>query len=159
MIDPKKKRVVRGYGLLHPRMSTELWSANATDFALIFAGAGGSDPYGGLCGELYMDAFDNGGFAGKGILHIDALLQCAGDRLPEGRILSHDALEGAYLHGGYMGDVEFCDSFPTRPLAYYKRQHRWIRGDWQNAPWICKRELPWTASGCLTPSGGVFSRP
>ena len=141
VIDPKKKRVVKGYGLLHPRMSTELWSANATDFALIFAGAGGSDPYGGLCGELYMDAFDNGGFAGKGILHIDALLQCAGDRLPEGRILSHDALEGAYLHGGYMGDVEFCDSFPTRPLAYYKRQHRWIRGDWQNAPWICKREL------------------
>ena len=69
------------------------------------------------------------------------LLQCAGDRLPEGRILSHDALEGAYLHGGYMGDVEFCDSFPTRPLAYYKRQHRWIRGDWQNGPWICKREL------------------
>lgn len=141
VIDGKKKRVVRGYGLLHPRMSTELWSANATDFALIFAGAGGSDPYGGLCGELYMDAFDNGSFAGKGLIHIDALLQCAGDRLPEGKILSHDALEGAYLHGGYMGDVEFCDSFPTRPLAYYKRQHRWIRGDWQNAPWICKREL------------------
>lgn len=141
VIDPKKKRVVRGYGLLHPRMSTELWSANATDFSLIFAGAGGSDPYGGLCGELYMDAFDNGGFAGKGLIHIDALLQCAGDRLPEGRILSHDALEGAYLHGGYMGDVEFSDSFPTRPLAYYRRQHRWIRGDWQNAPWIFRREL------------------
>ena len=141
VIDPGKKRVVRGYGLLHPRMAVELQSANATDFALIFAGAGGSDPYGGLCGELYMDAFDNGGFAGKGLIDIDALLQCAGDRLPEGRILSHDALEGAYLHGGYMGDVEFCDGFPTRPLAYYKRQYRWIRGDWQNASWIFRREL------------------
>ena len=141
VVDPRRHVVKEGYGLIHPRMSTGLQSANATDFALIFAGAGGSDPYGALCGELYMDAFDNGGFAGKGIIDAAALLECTGSRFPQGCILSHDALEGAYLHGGYMGDVEFSDNFPTRPLAYYKRLHRWIRGDWQNAPWIFKREL------------------
>lgn len=141
VIDPKRHVVTRGYGLIHPRMATGLESANATDFALIFAGAGGSDPYGVLCGELYMDAFDNGGFAGKGVIDAAALLECTGSRFPSGRILSHDALEGAYLHGAYMGDVEFSDNFPTKPLAYYKRLHRWIRGDWQNAPWIFKREL------------------
>lgn len=141
VIDPKLKRVVSGYGLLHPRIATDLESSVATDHALIFAGPGGSDPYGALGSELYMDAFGNGGFAGKGIIDIDAFLTCAGDRLPQGRILSHDALEGAYLHGGYMGDVEFCDSFPEKPLAYYKRLDRWTRGDWQNAAWIFRREL------------------
>ena len=61
------------------------------------------------------------------------------DALPEQRILSHDALEGAYLHGGFLGDVELTDTFPAAPLAWGARAHRWIRGDWQNAPWIFSR--------------------
>ena len=130
-----------GHAVIHPRIETELESAGATDFALIFAGAGGSDPYGGLSTELYMDAFGSGGFAGKGILDARMLLKC-GEKLPEKRILSHDALEGAYLRGAYMSDAAFSDAFPAKPLAYFKRMHRWVRGDWQNAPWIFKRELP-----------------
>ena len=89
-----------------------------------------------------MDAFGSGGFAGKGLLDARLLLRCSG-RLPEGRILSHDALEGALLRGGYMSDAAFSDAFPDTPLAYFKRQHRWIRGDWQNAPWIfCRAFAP-----------------
>ena len=135
--------VVRaGHGLIHPRIETELASASATDFALIFAGPGGSDPYGGLSHELYMDVFSSGGFAGKGLLDAALLLRCS-EGLPEGRILSHDALEGALLRGAYMGDAAFSDAFPAAPLAYFKRQHRWIRGDWQNARWIfCRRFAP-----------------
>ena len=133
-------RLTGGHAIIHPRIETELESAGATDFALIFAGPGGSDPYGGLSTELYMDAFENGGFAGKGILDAELLLRCS-EKLPGGRILSHDALEGAYLRGAYMSDAAFSDAFPAKPLAYYKRLHRWIRGDWQNAPWIFKREL------------------
>ncbi len=135
-VDPQRHIVTEGHALIHPRMSTELQSATYTDFALIFAGAGGSDPYGALCGELYMDAFKSGGFAGKGILDAKVLLQCSEAHFPAGCILSHDALEGAYLHGAFMGDTEFSDSFPSKPLSYYKRLHRWVRGDWQNAPWI-----------------------
>ena len=131
---------VSGHAVIHPRIETELESAGATDFALIFAGPGGSDPYGGLSTELYMDAFGSGGFAGKGILAADMLLKC-GEKLPRGRVLSHDALEGAYLRGAYMSDAAFVDAFPARPLQYFKRLHRWVRGDWQNAPWIFKREL------------------
>ena len=141
VIDPRQGRVISGHAILHPRIETELQSANATDFVLIFAGVGGSDPYGGLCGELYMDAFQNGSFSGKGLIDARALLRCTAHRLPEGRVLSHDALEGAYLRGGYMGDAAFSDRFPTKPLAYYKRLHRWTRGDWQNAPWIFHGEL------------------
>ena len=141
-VDERRGVVTRGHAVLHPRMETELASANATDFALIFAGPGGSDPYGALCGELYMDAFGSGGFAGKGLLDARALLQCTGDRFPEQWVLSHDALEGAFLRGGFVGDAAFSDAFPARPLAYYKRLHRWIRGDWQNLPWVFCRALP-----------------
>ena len=137
VVDAQRGVVTRGYGLLHPRMATELESANATDWARVFAGPGGADPYGGACGELYMDCFDRGGFPGKGILDARALLDCCGGGvIPEHRVLSHDALEGAYLHGGFLGDVELTDTFPAAPLAWGARAHRWIRGDWQNAPWI-----------------------
>ena len=132
---------VSGHAVIHPRIETELESAGATDFSLIFAGPGGCDPYGGLSTELYMDAFGSGGFAGKGILDAEMLLRC-GEKLPEGRVLSHDALEGAYLRGAYMSDVSLVDAFPSKPLQYFKRLHRWTRGDWQNAPWIFRRELP-----------------
>ena len=60
------------------------------------------------------------------------------------------ALAGAMLHplnrpvvdarrGGFLGDVELTDTFPAAPLAWGARAHRWIRGDWQNAPWIFSR--------------------
>ena len=140
VIDARTRTVTAGHAVIHPRIDTELQSSGETDFALIFAGAGGSDPYGTLCGELYMDAFASGGFAGKGVIDARALLTCTRG-FPEGRILSHDAPEGAYLRGAYMGDAEFSDRFPSRPLAYYKRLHRWIRGDWQNSPFIFARGL------------------
>lgn len=130
-INAKTKTVTSGHAIIHPRIDTDLETATATDFALIYAGAGGSDPYGALCGEVYMDAFDCGGFAGKGIIDARSLLVCTRG-FPKGRVLSHDAPEGAYLRGAYMSDAEFSDRFPARPLDYFKRLHRWVRGDWQN---------------------------
>ena len=131
--------VVRGHGVLQPRISVDLAGAGATDFSRVFAGPGGVDPYGGACGELYMDLFARGGFAGKGILDVDALLACCGGRFPENRVLSHDALEGAYLRGGFLGEAEVTDGFPGKPLSYFRRLHRWTRGDWQNLPWMFRR--------------------
>ena len=139
VLDRKHGLVTSGHGIIHPRMCTSLHSASATDFARIFAGGGGLEPYGALCGEVGMDVFDRGGFTGKGIIDAEALLICSERHIPEGRVLSHDALEGAYLRGGYMSDVEFSDSFPGSPIAYFRRSHRWIRGDWQNAGWIFRK--------------------
>ena len=141
VLDEGRGVVARGHGLIHPRIDSELESACATDFSLVFASGRGSDPYGGLCGELYMDAFGSGGFAGKGLLDAHCLLACTEKRLPEGRVLSHDALEGAFLRGAWCGDAAFIDAFPSLPLAYFRRQHRWTRGDWQNLPWLFCRDL------------------
>jgi cyclic beta-1,2-glucan synthetase len=33
-------------------------------------------------------------------------------------------------------DIELLDEFPTRQHAYARREHRWIRGDWQILPWL-----------------------
>ena len=135
-LDAEKGLVTAGYGILQPRLETELQSANASDFSLVFAGPGGSDPYGSGCGELYMDAFGRSGFSGKGLVDLRALLLCSEKHIPEGRVLSHDAPEGALLRGGFVGDAAFSDRFPASPLAYYKRLHRWVRGDWQNLPFL-----------------------
>ena len=119
-------------------MDVELPSAVKTPFSRVMAGSGGTDPYGASCGEVWMDLTDRGGFAGKGILDVDALLRGCSD-LPENLILSHDAVEGAILRGGYMSDTELTDGFPSNPGAYFRRQHRWVRGDWQNIGFIFKR--------------------
>ncbi len=138
-VDPKKGIVFRGHGVLHPRIAVSLESAYRNDFTRLFAPAGGGDPYGSDAGEVYMDAFQSGGFAGKGLIHVGAYLACLGERIPEGRVLSHDALEGAFLRGGYVSDVELTDGFPSGAVSYFARAHRWMRGDVQNLPWFFRR--------------------
>lgn len=135
-IDPRRKIVVSGYGLLQPRVGVELGSANKSQFSRIFAGQGGVDPYGGACSDVYHDLFDQGTFTGKGIFDVDAFFLCLNGRLPENTILSHDLLEGSYLHAGLIGDVELTDGYPYKVTSYFSRLHRWVRGDWQLLPWL-----------------------
>ncbi len=139
VVDSATNKVVSGHAVIHPRISVELSSCNRSRFARIFAGHGGTDPYGSDSSELYMDVFENGGFAGKGIIDAEVFTRCMRNRIPDNLVLSHDALEGAFLRGGYMGDAELTDKFPSDVLSYYRRLHRWTRGDWQNLPWLFRR--------------------
>ncbi|MBR6115227.1 MAG: hypothetical protein IKQ10_08635 [Oscillospiraceae bacterium] len=136
LTDLKRGIVVRGHGVLQPRLAVGLRAACRTDFTRSFALSGGADPYGASAGEVYMDRYRSGGFSGKGLIHIRAYLDCMGERIPPHWVLSHDALEGAYLRGGLVNDVELTDGFPASPLSWAAREHRWIRGDWQNLPWL-----------------------
>lgn len=144
VIDSKNRIVKAGHGIITPRIAVDLPSSIKSDFARVFAGQGGADPYCGVCGSVYMDLWESGGYSGKGIIDIDAYLTCMEGRFPENRVLSHDSIEGAYLRGGYMSDTELTDSFPNGALSFYKRLHRWTRGDWQNFPWLFSRgrDLP-----------------
>ena len=134
--DPQSGVIREGYGIMAPRIGVELTAAGRNDFSRLYAGQGGTDPYGGSCGELYMDLWGRGGFAGKGILDIDAYLACMGQRVPENQMLSHDAVEGAFLRAGFVGDVEVLDGWPGSVSSYFTRLERWTRGDWQNLPWL-----------------------
>ncbi len=135
----EKGRVVSGRGVLQPRVAVELESAGKTDYTRIFAGPGGRDPYGGVSSDLYEDVFGAASFTGKGLLDIDACLAVLDGAFPRERVLSHDLLEGEYLHCGFAGDVEVTDGWPKTILGEYSRLHRWVRGDWQTLPWLGKQ--------------------
>ena len=139
VIDNERKIVVRGHGVLQPRMGTNLHSANKSLFARLFAGEGGVDPYSCACSDFYQDVFDEGTFVGKGILDIDAFLTCLNGRFQDNTVLSHDLLEGSYLRAGLISDVVLTDGHPNSVLSYFSRLHRWVRGDIQNTLWLSHR--------------------
>lgn len=136
VIDRRRGVVVSGYGLLQPRVAVDLESANRSHFSRIFAGQGGVDPYGSAASDVYHDLFGEGTYTGKGIFDVDAFLACLDRRLPQNSVLSHDLLEGSYLHAGLIGDVELTDGYPYQVSSYFSRLHRWVRGDWQLLPWL-----------------------
>ena len=133
-IDAERGVVIKGSGIIQPRIAVDLQAANQTHYTRIFAGQGGIDPYGGMTGDIYQNLFGAGSFAGKGLIDIDAYLVCLDKRFPENTVLSHDLLEGAYLRCAFAGDIELTDGYPATVTTYYDRMHRWTRGDWQSMP-------------------------
>ena len=137
--DPARGRVVRGYGILQPRVSVSLPSAGGSRFAAIYAGHPGVDPYTTAVSDVYQDLFGEGTFTGKGIYDVDIVRRATDGRFPENSLLSHDLLEGTFARAGLVTDVEVFDDYPTRYLTSTRRAHRWIRGDWQLLRWLTAR--------------------
>ncbi len=129
-------RVVRGYGILQPRVTISLPEAGRTRYGRLFAGEPGIDPYTRAVSDVYQDLFGEGSFIGKGIYDVDAFEHVLRDRLPENRILSHDLLEGGYARSGLLSDVELVEGSPSRYDEDVRRRHRWMRGDWQIIGWL-----------------------
>ncbi|HRD55172.1 MAG TPA: glucoamylase family protein, partial [Parachlamydiaceae bacterium] len=134
--DKESKKVVRGYTLIQPRMATSLPSANATYFSRIFSGAAGADPYSQAISDIYQDLNLEGTYHGKGIYDLRMFHERLNNRFPDAHILSHDLLEGAYVRVGFASGIELFDEFPESYLSWAKREHRWMRGDWQILDWL-----------------------
>ena len=134
--DDRRGRVTEGYGILQPRVGISMPSANRSRFARLFAGEPGIDPYTHAVSDIYQDVFEEGSFVGKGIYDLAVFEQAIGGVLPENRVLSHDLLEGAYARSGLVSDVLLIEEFPSSYPADVSRRYRWIRGDWQIAPWL-----------------------
>ena len=134
-VDKEKGAVTKGYGVLAPRVCADISSAK-TPFSRIMCGEVGISSYSNTVSERYQDLFGEGIFSGKGLITVDAFYEVLNDSLPEGRILSHDILEGGYLRCGFVSDVGVSDGYPKNQSVYFDRQSRWIRGDWQNIPFI-----------------------
>ncbi len=135
-IDPTTGVVVEGHGVLQPRVSVSPTSARRSLFARIFASQEGIDPYTSAVSDVYQDLFAEGSFVGKGLYDVRAFEATLRDRVPEAAVLSHDLLEGLYARAALVSDVELYDDTPSHYLAASLRRHRWIRGDWQIAPWL-----------------------
>src|SRR5205823_8226060 len=65
-------RVVRGYGILQPRVGISLPSAHRSLFARLQSGQPGVDPYTTAVSDVYQDLYGEGSFTGKGIYDLDA---------------------------------------------------------------------------------------
>ena len=139
ILDPETRCVRHGYGVLQPRIAIGLAGASRSLFARLFAGEVGIDPYTRQVSNVYHDLFRRGQFIGKGIYDLEAFDEAVGGRFPDNRILSHDLIEGCFARCGFLSDVELIEDHPARYLADVKRRHRWIRGDWQIAPWLMPR--------------------
>ena len=133
--DTKRNVVIRGYGILQPRVSSNLLSSQCSPFSRLFTGDSGIDIYTRTVSDVYQDIFKEGSYMGKGIYDIDAFEIGLNDRFPENKILSHDLLESAYIRSGLVSDIELSESFPSGYNMDANRRFRWIRGDWQILQW------------------------
>jgi cyclic beta-1,2-glucan synthetase len=134
--DARVGRVTEGYGILQPRVSVTMASAAGSLFARTYAGHTGVDPYTTAVSDVYQDLFDEGIFTGKGLYDVDAFVASLEGRVPEDALLSHDLFEGLYARTALVTDVEVVDDYPSSVLAHARRQHRWVRGDWQILWWL-----------------------
>jgi cyclic beta-1,2-glucan synthetase len=139
-------RVLSGYTIIQPRVSPSLPSTSGSLFSRLFSDPVGIDPYSTTVSDAYQDLVGEGSYHGKGIYDVRVFSRVLSSRFPDAWLLSHDLIEGAHVRVGLASDIELYDEFPQDYRSYNKRQHRWIRGDWQIVDWIMPR-VPQSGGG------------
>jgi cyclic beta-1,2-glucan synthetase len=132
-------RVTAGYTILQPRIDVTPFGAAASSFAHLFGGDPGLDLYGRAASDVYQDLFGEGIYVGKGIYDPVALEASLRGRVPENAVLSHDLFEGVHGRAALVTDIVLFESYPADYRSYWRRLHRWARGDWQLLPWLGRR--------------------
>ena len=137
IIDPATQRVTAGYGILQPQVTPALpLGMDGSLYQRISSSPGGIEPYAAASSDVYQDLFAEGSFTGKGIYDVDAFVAAIEGRVPDNTLLSHDLFEGSFARAGLASDIQVVEDFPARQDVDARRQHRWVRGDWQLLPWI-----------------------
>lgn len=148
VIDPVRRRVVRGHGLVVPVLRTRATDVKHWRLGGIATGQRFDERAAPVeMREFYHDCFGATHYPGKGLYEVAVYEQVCAGRIPDERILSHDTIEGAWLRPGYVGRAALVEGFPSTHSRLRARQLRWIIGDWQNL-WfvlscVCRRrEVP-----------------
>jgi cyclic beta-1,2-glucan synthetase len=139
IVDPRRRVVTEGFGILQPRIGVAVQSAARSRLASISSGQSGLDVYTRAVSNAYQELYGEGIFTGKGIYEVRTFHSVLDRRFPRNALLSHDLIEGAYARAGLVTDVELIDDYPSHYSAYTRRKHRWVRGDWQIARWLFAR--------------------
>lgn len=133
VVDPVRRRIVRGHGLLASALRTRAAAATHWRLGNIVTGLQ-SDEH-DTSPEVREFHFDYLGFThypGKGLYEVAVYDSVCSGRLPSERILSHDTMEGAWLRPGFASRTSVVEAFPSTHRKWRARQLRWIVGDWQN---------------------------
>ena len=127
-------------GVIQPRMAVSPDLAR-TRIQRFLGGPGGADPYCLAAQDVYQDVLGRGSFVGKGIYAPGPWLRALDGRMPAGRLLSHDLIEGETAGSALAEDIVLFDGHPASLAGWQKRLHRWTRGDWQLLPFLWDRRL------------------
>ena len=95
VVDRAAGCVVKGAGIIQPKISVGLDSSSKTYFTRLFAGLGGADPYGSLAGDIYQDLCGYGSFNGKGLINVPVCLLYTSASGSSDSILSQPHLSSA----------------------------------------------------------------
>ena len=82
--------------------------------------------------DFFYDLMGVRVYNGKGLYQASAFHEAIGDRFPDDRVLSHDTLEGSWLRPAHCSNAVLTEEMPGDFHKLSDRQHRWLRGDWQN---------------------------
>ncbi len=130
-LDRHGREILRGYGILDPGiLALERDPQHSGRQRVARATVGRNFRYDLLRRSL---------FRGKGCIHMRTYLAVLAGRIPDGRVLSHDVVESGFVRTGAARNIVVLEKFPGEYSTYVKREHRWIRGDWQNVLWL----MPW----------------
>lgn len=86
-------------------------------------------------GDFYYKISGNAIYCGKGIYRLEEYAEKLKGKLPDGKILSHDIVEGAIVSTGSLSLPTYEDA-PTGFVSHIVRQNRWQRGDILLFPYI-----------------------
>ena len=139
VIDPGSKKVKEGYAIIQPSISNHIVDKKSSRFPEVFGGQSGLANYSSIQSDIYQDVFNEGVYTGKGIYDVAAFHLILNKMIPDNSVLSHDLLESCYVRTAFSSSVKIMDTFPSSVLSYVKREHRWIRGDWQLIPWLIRK--------------------
>ncbi len=134
--DEASGRVRTGYTVLQPRVEISPEYGNRSRFARWFTGDTAIDIYSRAVSDVYQDLFRSGIYVGKGAYDVEAFRRSLDGRVPENALASHDLFEGIHGRAALATDIVLYETFPRQYLEFTRRQHRWIRGDWQLLPWL-----------------------
>jgi cyclic beta-1,2-glucan synthetase len=146
-----------GYAVVQPRIAISPDSGQRSPFAALYGGDTSIDIYSRAVSDAYQDLFGIGIYVGKGIYDVEAFTRSLEGRVPENRLASHDLFEGLHARTALASDITLYEDYPETYLAFWRRQHRWIRGDWQLCPWLRGR-VPGEAGAHLESRFGALAR-
>lgn len=78
--------------------------------------------------DFYFNLCNRAVFCGKGIYDLEAFHEKTSVVIPDGKVLSHDILEGALVNTGSL-NLATAEDAPTTFISDVARSKRWARGD------------------------------
>ncbi|MDD4111572.1 MAG: glucoamylase family protein, partial [Herbinix sp.] len=156
VLDSDNHKVKEGYVIIQPSVRNHIVGKSGSRFTKIFGGESGLAHYGAMISDIYQDIFNEGIYIGKGIYDINAFQKVLHNKVPENRILSHDLFESCYARTAFSSTAKIMDSFPNSVLSFAKREHRWMRGDWQLLPWLFMKKTGDGKSLCSLSRWKIF---